>query len=58
MRITVIKGEIMKKRSVRMFAVAVLAVLPLAATACKIDVGNGCSILIAEPGANIGFVCN
>lgn len=55
---TTTKGGFMKKRSLRMFAVAVLAVLPLAATACKIDVGNGCSVLIAEPGANIGFVCN
>lgn len=48
----------MKKRSVRMLAIAALAVLPLAATACRIDVGGGCELLIGEPGANIGFVCN
>ncbi|MCB1256238.1 MAG: hypothetical protein KDB26_03990 [Microthrixaceae bacterium] len=48
----------MKKRSIRMLDIAALAALPLAATACRIDLGNGCELLIAEPGANIGFVCN
>ncbi len=35
-----------------------LALTPLAATACQIDLGNGCTLLVAEPGANIGVVCN
>lgn len=52
------RGERMKKRSVRLLAVGILAALPIVASACRIDVGNGCEVLIAEPGANIGFVCN
>jgi hypothetical protein len=38
--------------------VGVIAVLPFAASACKIDVGNGCQVLIQEPGASFGLVCN
>jgi hypothetical protein len=47
----------MSKR-VRLLMVGAIALLPLAATACRIDVGNGCTLLVAEPGANIGVVCN
>ncbi|HKY16160.1 MAG TPA: hypothetical protein VJM33_14635 [Microthrixaceae bacterium] len=32
--------------------------LPLATTACRIDVGNGCTALIFEPGVQFGVVCN
>lgn len=47
----------MTKRA-RMALVAMIAVLPLAATACKIDVGGGCELWIQEPGVNFGVVCN
>lgn len=45
-------------RRARIFMVGVLAVLPFAASACKIDVGSGCQLLIMEPGAQFGLVCN
>jgi hypothetical protein len=48
----------MKKRRVRMLAIGVVALTPFLASACRIDIGNGCELLIAEPGANVGVVCN
>jgi hypothetical protein len=47
----------MSKR-MRMLMVGVLAVMPLAAGACQIPLGGGCTLLVAEPGANVGVVCN
>lgn len=47
----------MTKRT-RIALVAMLAALPFAASACKIDVGGGCQIWIQEPGVNTGLVCN
>lgn len=38
--------------------VGIVMALPLLAGACKIPIGNGCSLLVAEPGAKIGVVCN
>ena len=38
--------------------IGVLAVLPLAAGACKIDIGEGCALWVQEPGVNVGVVCN
>lgn len=37
---------------------AMLVVLPLAAGACKIPLGNGCNLLVGEPGAQVGVSCN
>ena len=48
----------MKSKRVRLMMVGAIALLPLAATACRIDIGNGCTLLVAEPGANVGVVCN
>lgn len=48
----------MRKRTVRILAMGLLALTPLAASACTFDLGNGCTLLVAEPGANIGVVCN
>jgi hypothetical protein len=45
-------------RRVRLLVVGAVALLPLAATACRIEIVNGCTLLIAEPGANVGVVCN
>ncbi len=47
----------MSKR-VRYMLVGVVAVLPFVAGACKVDVGGGCQLWLAEPGANVGVVCN
>ena len=46
-------------RKFRRLALAGLFIgLPLATTACTIDVGSGCSLLLFEPGADFGIVCN
>jgi len=45
-------------RARRYALIAMLAALPIAASACRIPVGNGCDLLIAEPGAQVGVVCN
>ena len=42
----------------RMAVVGMMVSLPILASACRVPIGNGCDLLIAEPGANIGFVCN
>ena len=47
----------MSKRA-RIALVSLVAAVPLFAGACKIDLGSGCQLLIAEPGAQIGVVCN
>jgi hypothetical protein len=47
----------MSKRA-RLVLVGIVAVLPFAAGACKVPVGNGCSIWLQEPGVNFGVVCN
>ncbi|MCP4435509.1 MAG: hypothetical protein GY812_08445 [Actinomycetia bacterium] len=47
----------MSKRA-RLMMIGLVAAVPFAAGACKVDLGNGCQLLIAEPGANIGVVCN
>lgn len=35
-----------------------LIAMPLAASSCVIPIGNGCNLLILEPGAQFGVVCN
>ncbi|MGI9579171.1 MAG: hypothetical protein ACR2OH_13300 [Microthrixaceae bacterium] len=47
----------MSKRA-RIALVSLVAAVPLLAGACRIDLGNGCELLVAEPGANVGVVCN
>jgi hypothetical protein len=47
----------MTKRTKLAFVGIVMA-LPLLAGACRIPLGNGCDLLLAEPGANVGVVCN
>ena len=46
------------RRARRYALVGMLAALPLAASACRIPVGNGCELLLFEPGAQLGVVCN
>jgi len=44
---------------VRRYALtAVLVALPFAAGACRISLGNGCDLLVGEPGAQVGVACN
>jgi len=47
----------MSKRA-RMMLVGVVAMMPLVAGACKVDVAGGCQLWIQEPGVNFGLVCN
>ena len=47
----------MSKR-LRLMLVAVVAVVPFAAGACKVDIGMGCQIWIQEPGVELGLICN
>jgi hypothetical protein len=47
----------MSKRA-RLMIVGLVAAVPFLASACKVDIGNGCQLLIAEPGAKLGVVCN
>jgi len=47
----------MSKRA-RIALVSLVAAVPLLAGACRINLGNGCELLVAEPGANVGVVCN
>jgi hypothetical protein len=42
----------------RWVLVGVIAAMPLAASACRINVGSGCTLLIAEPGVQVGVLCN
>jgi hypothetical protein len=42
----------------RWVLVGMLAAMPLAASACKINVGSGCTALIFEPGIQFGVICN
>jgi hypothetical protein len=42
----------------RWMVVGMIASIPLATAACRIDIGNGCQLLIAEPGAQVGVACN
>jgi hypothetical protein len=35
-----------------------LLAMPLAASGCVIPIGNGCNLLLFEPGVQIGVVCN
>jgi hypothetical protein len=44
-------------RARRYALVAMLAVLPIAASACRIPLGSGCDLLIGEPGAQVGVAC-
>ncbi len=46
------------KKFKRLMLVGMIAAIPLATSACRIDVGNGCQLIIAEPGADAGVVCN
>ena len=46
------------KKFKRLMLVGMIAAIPLATSACRIDVGNGCQLIIAEPGAQAGVVCN
>ena len=48
----------MKQKIKAMMLVGMIAAIPLATSACRIDVGNGCQLLIAEPGAQAGVICN
>jgi len=47
----------MKKRT-KMMMIGLIAVMPLAASACKIDIGGGCQLWLLEPGVTFGIVCN
>ncbi len=51
-------GGYTMRRARRYALVGMLAALPLAASACRIPLGNGCDLLIAEPGTQIGVSCN
>ena len=53
-----IEGEIKMSKRARIALVSLVAAMPLLAGACKISVGNGCSVWIQEPGVNFGLVCN
>ena len=46
------------RRFKRLMVVGMIAAIPLATSACRIDIGNGCVLLIAEPGADAGVVCD
>lgn len=37
---------------------AMLIAMPLATSACVIPLGNGCDLLIGEPGTDLGVSCN
>ena len=41
-----------------LLAVFMLVALPIIASSCIIPLGNGCSLLIAEPGIDAGVACN
>ncbi len=42
----------------RWVLVGMIAAMPLAASACRISVGNGCTLVVGEPGAQVGVLCN
>jgi hypothetical protein len=42
----------------RWVLLGMIAAMPLAASACKINVGSGCTALVFEPGVQFGVVCN
>jgi hypothetical protein len=43
----------------RWLLVGLILTIPLAASACRIDIGNGCQLLIGEPGpTSAGVICN
>lgn len=52
------EGEIKMSKRARIALVSLVAAVPLLAGACRINLGSGCELLVAEPGANIGVVCN
>ena len=46
------------KKFKRWAVVGMIAAIPLATSACRIPVGGGCELLLLEPGAQAGVVCN
>jgi hypothetical protein len=42
----------------RWLQIGLILTIPLAASACKFDLGNGCALLIGEPGVSAGVTCN
>lgn len=47
----------MTKR-IRLLLLGAVVMTPLAASACTIPLGNGCDLVVGEPGAQVGVVCN
>jgi hypothetical protein len=52
------QGEHLMTKFKRLMVVGMIAAIPLATSACRIDVGNGCQLLLFEPGADAGVVCD
>ena len=46
------------RRARRYLLATVMLAIPLATASCRIPLGNGCDLLIAEPGASVGVACN
>lgn len=45
-------------RARRIVLASLMIALPFSLGACTFDLGNGCTLLLLEPGANLGVVCN
>jgi hypothetical protein len=45
-------------RRARILMVGVIAVLPFAASACKVDLGGGCNLLLMEGSVKYGITCS
>lgn len=56
-QLDVLRGTLMRRARRYLLATFVIAA-SLGAASCRIPLGNGCDILIAEPGVQAGVACN
>lgn len=46
------------KRKGRVLLAGFMLALPFSLGACRVDLGNGCALLLFEPGTQFGVSCN